>query len=187
MSKAGRFVKKHPWEAAGLAAAAMASGGAAAGLFGAGAAGAAGAGAFDAAAAGGLGMGLEAGTGAAGAAGGGLLGDFTAAAAGDAYLPGALGATGEGSPSLGSTLGSKFAPGNGAATMKNIARGANAAQKFGLLNAQQPMPPSGGMPQSSAPITNTVLYPQQPVVGGPVGGIDPKLLALLMQMRGGQA
>ena len=160
-----KWIKKHPLEAAAIAATAWFGGPMIAGaLSGAGAAGAgaAGAGALGAAELGGASIagsaaaaelaaplasgGSLAGWG-AGAAGGGsallganevlgassLLGegtlpshfanmiaggmgpsDFTAAMAGDAFMPGALGPTGTGTPSMGSKMGSLLASGNGA-------------------------------------------------------------------------
>lgn len=167
MSKAGKFVKKHPWEAAG-AAAAIGLGGPA--LLGTG--------------------GLLGG----GSAAGGLASVYgpsalTAGLAGDAFMPAALGATGEGSPGIASLLGSKFAPGAMSGTMKNVALGANAANKMGLLGGQPTPPPSSGMPMQTQVAPTTL--PQIPSVAGGQAGMDPKLMELLRQLmqqkQGGMA
>ncbi len=166
-----KFVKKHPWEAAGLAAAAALGGPAIASMVGGG----------------------TAASGIAGA-GAGLFGasDLTAAMAGDAFMPAALGAGGEGAASTGSLMGAKLASGSGMG--KNLLKGAYAANKIGLLGgAQQPMPSVA--PQASGPIAPTRLPgvsggvasgdTMLPGIGGQgsMAGLDPKLLELLKQWQ----
>lgn len=135
MGAPAKFAKKHPWEAAGMAAAAAVGGPAAMGL-------------------------LQGGTAASGiaGAGAGLLGasDLTAAMAGDAFMPAALGATGAGSPSAGSLLGAKLASGGGLGG--NLLKGMQAAGKAGLLNGpQQPSPMMPNPYAQQGPITATTL------------------------------
>ncbi len=182
-----RWAKKHPWEAAGIAAAAM-TGGAAAGVFGAGALGA------GEAAAGGAGL-LGAETG-----GPALLG---AGAGGASLGADAVTAMTAGSPSLlgagadGISLGADASSGSGFKMpgMNAFGKKLLMQQGFGLLNQQPQRPPmGGGMPQSQAPIQNTVLYPQNQrmAVGGnmnipPEILNNPKLLQAYLAQMGAQA
>lgn len=159
MSKAGKFVKKHPWETAGMAAAAALGGPAALSLLGGG----------------------TAASGIAGA-GAGLLGasEATAALAGDAFMPAALGAGGGGTPGMGSLLGSKFASGAMGGTLKNMSAGAKAA---GLLAP----PPTQGMtpmapPPPAQPVAATNTIPQDIP---PEIARDPKLLEMYLRRKQG--
>lgn len=145
--KVGKFVKKHPLEAAALAGTAALGGPAVLG-------------------AGGL---LGGGTAAGGLASVYGPSALTAALAGDAFMPAALGATGEGTAPVGSLLGSKLANASG----KTALRGVVAANKMGLLGGQPQQAPSGMPPSTAqAPITNTVLFPK---VGAPTApkGMPP--------------
>ncbi len=163
MSKAGKFVKKHPWETVAGAAALGLGGPAAMGL-------------------------LEGSTAASGlaSAGAGLFGasDATAALAGDAFMPAALGAEGTGVPSTGSLLGSKFASGGIGNTMRNFGRGAYAANKAGgLLGAHPEPPPSMGQsPIPSIPPSNTVL-PSLGGAGAAPPGVDPKVWEAFLRQQ----
>ncbi len=126
-------------------------------------------------------------------AGAGLLGasDATAALAGDAFMPAALGAAGDGAPSAGSLLGSKFASGGGIGG-RNLLKGAMGAQKLGLLGTQSSPPPSMPPIPSIAPQATQLYKPGLPSVGGSgmpsaPPGVDPVKWLAYLQSQGGQA
>ncbi len=152
MSKAGQFVKKHPWEAAGglaalgLGGAGLAGAGPLAGLLGSGGAGAAAGAAALEGSPSLLGAGL----------GGASLGADAASAAPAATQLGSL---------------KDYA---GRMSGKGLLRGAMGAQKMGIFGAQQSPPPSMGMaPTPVTPPTPTVLPTMAGVGSAPPPGVDP--------------
>lgn len=192
MSNAGRWIKKHPWETVGIAAT-LATGGAAAGLFGA--AGAAGAGA-------GIG-GANVGAGALTAAQMAALGG-----AGTAGAAGAAGATGAGAGLLAEGLGAGAAGdmlsavpatlGDQAATvLGNATYGGNLDKAYnylkmgnmasGLLSQETPQQPMAPMQ-----IPRTQPLASQPLYGDQAGGLYDtpydqerrRQMALMMQQGG---
>jgi len=190
MSKPAHFVKKHPWEAAGIAAAAATGGaglagmGPLAGLLGGAGAAAGGAAAADTAAA---------------SLGSAAIAGVPASAEASLYGVGAASAPetalgGGGNPLL--NYMSKFGASKGGTFAKNLALQQGARTVF----APPPPPPDmGGAPGYNGPApTNTILHPQQqaqaaPGAGGIPGGIppevlrDPRLLQQWLQQQGGMA
>lgn len=168
-----KFAKKHPWEAAGIAAA-LATGGAGlagmgpmAGLLGGEAAAAAGAGAAGA----GLGA-AEAGSALAGASG---LTD----------LAGATGSALAGTPSVSSPLLSGTQLSGLKTGLGNMGK---AQAAMGLLNQPAPGGGAAAPPPPAPPIANTVLYPHG--VGSPGASEDERvkrILAMMMRQQQGAA
>ena len=155
MSKAGKFVKKHPWEAA--------AGAAALGLGGAGLAG----------------MGPLAGLLGEGAAA--AVPEAGAALAGASGLSELAGATGAPLASTPSVTGGLF----GGANVKQGLQGMSAANKaMGLLSPQQtPPPPMGMAPTPATPPTNTVLPTLSGVGSAVPPGVSPQDWAMFMKMK----
>ncbi len=189
-----KFVKKHPWEAAGMAAAAGLGGAGLAGMLGTGA-GAAGAGVADATAGGILG-------GSADAVGGAFAGGAGAGSVAPAAMAGAMpwdAAAGAPTSAMADAMpwaSSYTAPsadpsmlgGNtslaksgfdGKAMAGRAIKGlAYAHAANGLLGGGQQQQPQGSPPPQTIPITNTVL----PATAAGKQGMDPKMMAMLMQL-----